>query len=112
MEAVLGFLGNLVGGVLQWMGVDRQARAAEEVARSQERQTRSLVDAAIATWAEWRRAQEAAASAARDATYWQQGTQRTRIYYNYQAARTGQAVLLLAAGAGLLGLALWRMSHE
>ena len=109
---VLGFLGQALGGFFNFLGASRQAQAVEEVARSQERSTRSLVDAAIATWAEWRRAQEAAASAARDATYWEQTTQRTRIYYNYQAARTGQAALLLVAGAGLVGLALWRMSHE
>jgi hypothetical protein len=108
----LGFLGNALGGLFNFLGVSRQAQAVEEVARAQERSTRSLVDGAIATWAEWRRAQEAAASAARDTNYWQQATQRTRIYYNYQAARTGQAALLLAAGAGLLGLAIWRMSYE
>ncbi len=109
---VLGFLGSALGGLFNFLGVSRQAQAVEEAARAQERSTRNLVDGAIATWAEWRRAQEAAAGAARDATYWQQTTQRTRIYYNYQAARIGQAALLLVAGAGLLGLALWRMNHE
>ncbi len=103
----LAFLGSLVGGVLNWMGVDRRATAMEEVARSRERQTRSLVDGAVATWAEWRRAIEAQAAATQDAAFWHEHTQRTRIYYNAQAFRAAQGLVLIGLGGGLLALALY-----
>jgi hypothetical protein len=112
MEPILGALGSTLGGLFNFLGAARQAEAVEEVARSRERSTKSLVDAAIAQAGEMRRAQEAWASTARDTSFWEQATQRTRIYYNYQASRSGQAALFLLAGAGLVGVVLWRMSRE
>lgn len=109
---LLGFLGSALGGLFGFLGEDRKARAIEEAARAQVQTSRNLVDGAIAQWAELRRAEEAKASAQRDLGYWQQDTQRTRIYYNYQAARSGQAALLLVTGAGLLGVILWRLGRE
>lgn len=112
MEPVLGFLGSVFSGLFGFLGVDRQARAVEEAARAQVQVARNLVDAAIVQWGELRRVEEAWAGTTRDLGYWEQETQRTRIYYNYQAARSGQAALLLVVGAGLLGLVLWRLSRE
>ncbi len=109
---LLGFLGSALGPIFQFLGEDRRARAIEEAARSQAQISRNLMDAAIAQWAELRRAEEAKAAAQRDLEYWRQATQRTRIYYNFQAARSGQAALLLVAGAGLLGVILWGLRRE
>lgn len=112
MEPVLAFLGNLVGPLFGWMAADRQAEAAEEVAKSQERATRSLVDAAIVQWHELGRMWEAQMGASRDATYWQEATQRTRVYYNFKALQASQGLLLLGAGVGLAGLAVWLGARE
>lgn len=112
MEALLGLLGNALGGLFGFLGADRQARAVEEVAQSRERSIRNLVDAAIVQWHELGRIVEAQVGAVRDATYWQQETQRTRVYYNYKALQASQGLLLLGAGAGLVGLAVWLGSRE
>jgi hypothetical protein len=116
MNPILGFVGNLVGGVLKLVGINNEASAAEKLAqikaRSQEQQTKNLLDAYIVKWNDWLKAQEALYSAEKNINYWQQDTQRTRIYYNFESVRAVQGALLLTAGVGLLGLAVWRMSNE
>ncbi|MFD3005450.1 hypothetical protein [Thermus tengchongensis] len=107
MDPVLGFLGSVVGGVFSFLGVSRQAEAAEEIARSRERSVRNLVDAVIVQWHELGRMAEAQQGAARDAVYWQQATQRTRIYYNFKAVQSAQGIALLAAGAGLVAVGIY-----
>jgi hypothetical protein len=101
-----------VGGIFNFLGVDRQARAVEEAGRSQERATRSLVDGAIVKWHELGRIVEAQVGAIKDATFWQQDTQRTRIYYNYKALQASQGLVLLGVGAGLVGLSLYLSAKE
>jgi len=112
VEPILGFLGNVLGGFFHFLGVDRQARAVEEAARSQERATRSLVDAAIVQWHELGRMVDAQMGALRDVTFWQQDTQRTRIYYNFKAVQASQGLVLLGVGAGLVGLSLYLSAKE
>lgn len=111
-EALLGVLGNALGGFFGFLGADRQARAVEEVAQSRERSIKNLVDAAIVQWHELGRIVEAQMGTAREAVYWGQSTQRSRIYYNYKALQASQGLLLLGAGAGLVGLAVWLGSRE
>jgi hypothetical protein len=112
VDPILAILGSAVGGLFQFLGMDRQARAVEEAARSQERATRSLVDAAIVQWHELGRMVDAQMGALRDVTFWQQDTQRTRIYYNFKALQASQGLVLLGVGAGLVGLTLYLSAKE
>jgi len=108
VSAVIG----AIGGLFQYAGVDRQARAAETIAREREATARAWYDTLVEGWLSQERIQEIQSWFARDVAWEEGDVQRTRIFYNYQALVSARGVVIALAGAGLVGLALYLAAKE
>jgi hypothetical protein len=105
--AVLGFLGNAVGGVAGYFTADRQASAAENVADAQRDAKLAWFKALVKGWDTQAHIDEMKAWFGRDVAWIEGDTQRTRIFYNYRALAAMRGVVISLAGVALLGLAVY-----
>jgi len=111
MDLVSAVVGT-IGGLVQYFGADRQARAAETIVRERETTARAWYDTLVEGWLSQERIQEIQNWFARDVAWEEGDVQRTRIFYNYQALVSARGVVIALAGAGLLGLALYLAAKE
>lgn len=111
MEPISAVLG-LLGGVFNYLGVDRQASAAEAIARERSATARAWYDTLTQGWLSQERVNEIRAWFGRDVAWTEGDVQRTRIFYNYQALATARGTLIALAGASLIGFALYLATKE
>ena len=111
MEVVSAIFGAL-GGVFNFLGVDRQAAAAEAIARERGATARAFYDALAQLGLSQERIAEIRAMFGRDVAWTEGDVQRTRIFYNYQALASARGMAVALAGAGLLAFALYLAAKE
>ncbi len=112
LTAILSFASNALGGMFNFLGVDRQARVAERQISADLQAKQSYFEA----WLQSVLAQERAARGAyrRDtALGWVAGdVDKTRAYYGYQTANALRGSFVAVAGVGLLALATYLAMRE
>jgi len=97
---ILSAIVGLFGGALNYLGVDRQASAAERIARERTEAARAWYDALVEGWLSQERINEIRAWFGRDVAWEEGDVQRARI------------LIVALAGAGLLALALYLAAKE
>lgn len=111
MELVSAILGAL-GGVFNFLGVDRQASAAEAIARERGATARAFYDALARLGLSQERIAEIKARFGSQVAWDEARVQRARLLYNYMAFAAAQKGLVVVAGAGLLAFALYLAAKE
>ena len=111
MEVVSAILGAL-GGVFNFLGADRQASAAENIAKTRQQIAQDWFDTLTQGWLSQERIAEIGAYFGRDVAQEEGDVQRTRIFYNYQSLATARGMIVALAGAGLLGLTVYLAAKE
>ena len=109
---ILSAIVGLIGGALNYLGVDRQASAAERIARERTEVARAWYDALVEGWLSQERINEIRAWFGRDVAWEEGDVQRARIFYNYQALASTRGTIVALAGAGLLAFALYLAAKE
>ena len=109
---LLSALVGLFGGALNYFGVDRQASAAEAIARERGATARAWYDTLARLGLSQERINEIRSWFARDVAWEEGDVQRTRIFYNYQALVSARGAVIALAGAGLLAFALYLAAKE
>ena len=105
-------IAGLLGGALSYFGVDRQASAAEAIARERGATARAWYDALVEGWLSQERINEIRSWFARDVAWEEGDVQRARLFFNFQAFASAQRTVIALAGAGLLALALYLAAKE
>ena len=109
---LLSALVGLFGGALNYFGVDRQASAAEAIARERGATARAFYDLLADLGMSKERIEEIRAMFAQSVAQEEATVQRTRIFYNYQALAAARGMVIALAGAGILGVALYLAAKE
>ncbi len=109
---ILSAIVGLVGGALSYLGVDRQASAAERIARERGATARAWYDTLARLGLSQERINEIRSWFARDVAWEEADVQRARIFFNHQAFVSAQGTLIAITGAGLLALALYLAAKE
>jgi len=99
VEIVSAIVG-LASGLFGFLGADRKASAAENIARERKQAQLAWFDALTQGWRDWANIAEIKALTGRDVANEEADVQRTRIFYNYQALAATQGTLVAAVGRG------------
>jgi len=107
VTALIGLVGNALGGFFNYLGVDRQASVADHQISANLQAQQSYFDA----WLQGALAQERTARAGyeygAEVSWNNADVQRDRVFYNYQSAVALRGAFVAVAGTALLGLAVY-----
>ena len=111
MEIVSAIVG-LASGLFGFLGADRKASAAENIARERAATAQAYYDLLARLGLSQQQIAEIKARYGSQVAWDEAGVQRARLLYNYLAFAAAQRGLVVMAGAGLLAVALYFAAKE
>ncbi len=112
LTALVDLGGSIVSGIASYFAADRQASAIEHASDNQLKGQLGWYDTLKSWFASQERQSETEAWFGRDVAWSNADVQRTRIFYNFQAATALRGAIVAVAGAGLIALAVFAAGKE